>query len=74
MVCRRMSDRKIKMRMGAGYRLLAWVNCCNLWKEQTDVRDFIIHSQLSSACSAVPGTAPPGRARHAMELHGIGGD
>lgn len=35
--------------------------------------DFIIHSQLSSACSAVPGTAPPRQAGYVKELPGIGG-
>lgn len=51
---------------------LGWVVAIT-WKEPADVRDFIIHSQLSSACSAVPGTAPPRQAGYVKELPGIGG-
>lgn len=57
----------------AGFRLLARANCGNLWKEVTDARHFIIYSQLSSACSAVPGTAPPRQAGYVTDLFGIGG-
>lgn len=58
---------------GAGYRRPARVNCGNSLKEPADVRDFIIHSQSSSTCSAVPGTAPPRQAGYVKELPGIGG-
>lgn len=57
----------------AGYKLLALVNCGDSWKEPPDVRDFIIHSQLSSACSAVTGTTPPMQVGYVNEVPGIGG-
>jgi len=43
------------------------------WKELADIRDFIIHSQLSSACSTVPGTAPPRQTGDVNEVPGIAG-
>lgn len=54
-------------------RLLALANCGNLRREPTDAWDFIIYSQLSSSCSAVPDTAPLRRPGYVKNLPGIGG-
>lgn len=54
-------------------RMLALANCGNLQKEPTDAWDFIIYSQLSTSCSAVPDTAPLRRPGYVKNLSGIGG-